>query len=127
MLKYFLCWIPMLLLAIINGAARDLWYKRYVGELSAHQISTVSLIILMGLYIGLIMKKYPAKSGTQAIYVGLLWLTLTLSFEFGFGLMRGHTLTALLSDYNMMNGHIWILIPFWLTLAPYLFFKMYRR
>jgi hypothetical protein len=34
----------MLLLAIINGAARDLWYKKFVGDLVAHQLSTLSLI-----------------------------------------------------------------------------------
>ena len=124
MLKYFLCWFPMLLLAIINGTARDLWYKKYVGEITAHQISTVSLILLFGFYIWLVMKKYPAKSGTQAIYVGLFWLTLTLAFEFGFGLMRGRTLTQLLGEYDIMKGRIWILIPVWVLLAPYLFFRI---
>lgn len=124
MLKYFLCWFPMLLLAIINGTARDLWYKKYVGEITAHQISTVSLILLFGFYIWLVMKKYPAKSGTQAIYVGLFWLTLTLAFEFGFGLMRGRTLTQLLGEYDIMKGRIWILIPVWVILAPYLFFRI---
>ena len=124
MLKYFLCWFPMLLLAIINGTARDLWYKKYVGEITAHQISTVSLILLFGFYIWLVMKKYPPKSGTQAIYVGLFWLTLTLAFEFGFGLMRGRTLTQLLGEYDIMKGRIWILIPVWVLLAPYLFFRI---
>ena len=124
MLKYFLCWFPMLLLAIINGTARDLWYKKYFGEITAHQISTVSLILLFGFYIWLVMKKYPAKSGTQAIYVGLFWLTLTIAFEFGFGLMRGRTLTQLLGEYDIMKGRIWILIPVWVILAPYLFFRI---
>ena len=124
MLKYFLCWFPMLLLAIINGTARDLWYKKYVGEITAHQISTVSLILLFGFYIWLVVKKYPAKSGTQAIYVGLFWLTLTLAFEFAFGLMRGRTLTQLLGEYDIMKGRIWILIPVWVLLAPYLFFRI---
>ena len=124
MLKYFLCWFPMLLLAIINGTARDLWYKKYFGEITAHQISTVSLILLFGFYIWLVMKKYPAKSGTQAIYVGLFWLTLTIAFEFGFGLMRGRTLTQLLGEYDIMKGRIWILIPVWVILAPYIFFRI---
>ncbi|HEV8505260.1 MAG TPA: hypothetical protein VGQ53_07675 [Chitinophagaceae bacterium] len=127
MLKYFLCWFPMLLLAIINGAARDLWYKQYVGELTAHQISTVSLIFLFGVYIRLVMKKFPAKSEAEAIYVGLFWVSLTLAFEFGFGLMRGHSLVQLLGEYNIIKGRIWILIPIWVVLAPYLFFKINRH
>ena len=115
----------MLFLAIINGTARDLWYKQFVSELTAHQISTVLLILIFGVYIWFVMKKYPAKSGTQAIYIGLFWLTLTLAFEFGFGLMRGHPLKELLGEYNIIKGRIWILIPAWVLLAPYFFFKIH--
>jgi len=43
MWKYLLSWLPMVLIAVINGTARDLWYKKYVGELKAHQISTITV------------------------------------------------------------------------------------
>ena len=126
MLKYFLFWFPMLLLAVINGTARDLWYKKIVGDLTGHQISTVSLIILFGVYIFFITKKYPSESGTQAICIGILWLILTLLFEFGFGLFRGSSWSQLLGEYNILKGRIWILIPIWITIAPYLFYKIAR-
>jgi len=116
----------MLLLAVMNGAARDLWYKKYVGDLTAHQISTVSLILIFGLYVWLVNKKFPFESGIQAIYTGICWLILTLTFEFGFGLMRGNSLPHLLEDYNIMKGRIWILIPLWITIAPYIFYKITR-
>lgn len=124
MLKYFLLWFPMLFIAIINGTARDLWYKKYTNELAAHQISTLSLNAFLGIYIFLIFKKYPPQSEIQSLLLGLFWLILTLGFEFGFGLIRGNTWTKLLDDYNIMKGHIWILIPIWTLLAPYLFFKL---
>jgi len=124
MLKYFLCWFPMLLIAVINGAGIDFWYKKYTGELPGHQISTNSLIVLFGFYIWLVINKLPPNSGQQAISIGLLWLMLTLLFEFGFGLMRGNSWTKLLGDYNILNGHIWILIPIWITIAPYMFYKI---
>lgn len=127
MLKYFLLWFPMLFIAILNGTARDLWYKKFMGELTARQISTLTLILLLGIYIFFIIKKYPPQSGTQSLFIGLLWLVLTLGFEFGFGLYRGNSWAQLLDDYNIMKGHIWLLIPIWLISAPYLFFKIVQE
>ena len=116
----------MLFIAVLNGTARDLWYRKYVGELAAHQISTVSLIIFLGLYNAFVIKKLPPASGRQAIYIGLFWLILTLMFEFGFGRLRGNSWTKLLGDYNILKGRLWILIPIWTTIAPYFFFKIKR-
>ncbi len=124
MLKYFLAWFPMIVLAVINGTARDLWYKKIVGELTGHQISTVSLIILFWFYIRFIINRFPPVSSSQAIFIGLLWLALTLAFEFGFGLMRGNSLSHLLEDYNILKGRLWVLILVWITVAPYLFFRL---
>ena len=46
-LKYFLAWFGMMVLAILNGGLRDLAYKPHVGALPAHQLSTVILIVLL--------------------------------------------------------------------------------
>lgn len=127
MFKYILLWFPMVVLAVINGAARDLGYKKYIGELAAHQISTLSLLLLLGIYIFLVLKKYPAQSGTEALLIGLLWMVLTLAFEFGFGLYRGNSWAHLLSAYNILKGQLWILMPIWMALAPYLFFKLQQH
>jgi hypothetical protein len=126
MLKYILAWLPMLLLAVLNGALRDLGYKKYVGSLTAHQISTFTLIILFAFYIGYIIKHFSPASSTQAILIGTIWVILTLCFEFGFGRYRGNSWSALLADYNILKGRIWILIPLWTLITPYLFFKYFR-
>ncbi len=123
MLKYFLLWFPMLLLAILNGTARDLWYKKFVGDLTAHQISTFSLILLFGLYIYLMLSISPPHSNSQAILIGIMWLIMTLIFEFGFGRFRGKSWSALFGDYNILKGRIWILIPLWVAIAPYIIYK----
>lgn len=81
----------MIFIAVLNGTARDLVYKKYVSELAARQISTISLIIFFGIYLGLVLKKYPIQSEFQAFYIGALWLVLTLAFEFGLGRFGGHS------------------------------------
>ena len=127
MLKYFLLWLPMVILAIINGAARDLWYKKYSTELLAHQLSTISLLLFLGIYIFFVIKKYPPQSEAESLLIGLSWMVLTLGFEFGFGIYRGNSWTQLLDAYNITKGHLWLLIPIWLVLSPYLFFKLQQN
>jgi hypothetical protein len=87
-LKYLLAWLPMMVIAVGNGTLRDLGYKKYVGELRAHQISTFTLIIFLGIYVKYFVSAVPPASGRQAIGMGLLWLTMTLCFEFGLGRVR---------------------------------------
>lgn len=127
MFKYFLCWFPMLLLAVLNGTARDLWYTKYTNELAAHQISTFSLIILIGLYCCLVIKWFPPNSKKQALSIGILWTFLTLAFEFGFGLLRGNSWKQLLHAYNFTEGQIWILIPIWVAIAPYIVYRLMSK
>jgi len=124
LLKCFLAWFPMLLLAVINGAARDLLYKKYLGDLLAHQVSTLILIILIGIYVWYAIKNIQPVSGRQAFLVGVLWLVLTLSFEFGFGRLQGHSWERLLSEYDLTHKRVWIFIPVWIITAPYVFYKI---
>lgn len=49
-LKYFVAWFPIVILAFANAAVRQVVYARYVGDLAAHQISTLILCIVVGLY-----------------------------------------------------------------------------
>ncbi len=124
MLKYVLCWFPMILIAILNGTARDLWYKKLTGELAGHQLSTITLIILLGVYIWFVSGWLPFRNSQEAAVTGIIWLVLTLGFEFGFGLYRGTSLNRLLEDYNLLKGRIWVFIPLWTVIAPYLFYRI---
>ena len=51
MWKYLLLWIPMVFIAIANGVVREAWYGRHLSELRAHQLSTLTGVVLFGLYI----------------------------------------------------------------------------
>lgn len=124
MLTYLLLWFPMMLIAVLNGTVRDLVYKKYTGELTAHQLSTASLLILLGIYNWWVMDHYTPTSATQALLIGLTWTGLTLLFEFGLGRARGRSWSVLLADYQIQKGRIWVLIPIWLLIAPWIFFRL---
>ncbi|HMU73485.1 MAG TPA: hypothetical protein PKD93_12130 [Ferruginibacter sp.] len=126
-LKYFLAWFPMLLLAIGNGALREFVFRKYMGELPAHQLSTFSLLLLFTIYIRFVIHWIPPASARQALLIGLFWLALTLLFEFGFGRYRGNSWEKLLADYNLLEGRLWLLIPAWVATAPWIFTKYVNR
>lgn len=127
MWKYFWFWIPMIGIAVANGLLREVWYGRRLGELRAHQISTLSAVVLLGLYMWLVLRLFPPASAAQAAKVGLLWLGLTVAFEFLFGhFVAGHSWSRLLQDYNLLAGRVWVLVLVWLAAAPVLLYGLQR-
>jgi hypothetical protein len=120
--KYVLAWLPMPLIGIINGSIRQFVYGKFMGELTAHQISTLTGIILFGLYVWFISRVWKIKSTSQALSIGLIWLSLTVAFEFVFGhYVMGNPWSRLLHDYNFLEGRLWALVLIWITIAPLVF------
>lgn len=129
MWRYIIAWVPMAVIAILNGALREYGYARYMRELSAHQLSSVTAIILFGIYIWYLIKILRPNSQAHALFIGLIWLLITIVFEFIFGhYIMGHPWSRLLHDYNLLAGRVWLLVLLWTTLAPALCYHLqYRR
>ncbi|MCJ7453197.1 MAG: hypothetical protein MUO39_12085 [Steroidobacteraceae bacterium] len=122
MLRYLLAWFPMLVLAIANGALRQATYARRMPELGAHQLSTVIGAAIFGVYIWFVIRTWPPVSTQQALQVGLLWLALTIAFEFFMGLVLARRpLNEVLRDYDVTRGRVWVFLLLWIALAPALF------
>jgi hypothetical protein len=116
---YVLFWFGMPILAILNAAIRKKVYKKSVGELAAHQISTLTLIILIGIYTWLISIGWKLESTGQAFIVGTIWIALTVSFELIFGrFVMKNPWKRLLHDYNIFKGRVWILMLLWTLIVP---------
>lgn len=123
MFHYLLAWIPMLLIAIGNGAVRQTVFAKFLPELRAHQLSTLTGAVLIGAFIWLVLHVCPPASGREAVIIGLVWMLLTVAFEMFMGLvLLKQPLAKLLADYNLMAGRVWVLFLVWLTLAPWLLF-----
>ena len=127
MLKYVLAWIPMVLIAIVNGALREATYGKHMSELQAHQISTLSGLLLFSAYIYVVIRTWRPDTSKQAITVGLIWLGLTVAFEFLFGhYVAGQSWSKLLYDYNVFAGRVWVVVLIWVTFAPYVFYRLQK-
>ncbi len=124
-LRYTFAWLILVVAAILNGALREAVYKNALGELRAHQFSTLTGIILFGVIIWALSRLWPLPSARQAWSVGCLWLAMTIAFEFLFGhFVAGHAWSKLFHDYNILAGRVWLLVLVWTAIAPYVFYKL---
>jgi hypothetical protein len=114
-------WFALLVAAVVNGAFRVAVLVPRLGDAAGHVVSSLMLCVLIALLswatIGWVHPSTPA----QAVAVGVLWLVLTLVFEFGFGHFVAHkTWPELLADYNLLGGRIWLLVLLTTMASPYL-------
>ncbi|MBU7020713.1 MAG: hypothetical protein HXS41_06615 [Theionarchaea archaeon] len=114
-------WVVLVFVAIVNGTIRDQVYGPSMEELHAHQVSTLTGIIFSVLVMYVFLKLTRAHyTDSDLVMVGIMWLCLTVAFEFAFGhFVIGHTLSRLLADYNILKGRIWIVMLLTILLGPY--------
>ena len=109
----------MVILAILNGTIRDFTYGQFTSDHLAHQLSTFSLIIVFSVYVWLLNRKWPLKTLGQAALVGLIWLILTVAFEFAMGLfISGQSWEQMFQAYNILSGNLWLLVPLAVAVLP---------
>lgn len=124
-LKYTIAWLFLVIIGILNGAIRTIVYGPIMSELAAHQISSVTGMILIGLVTWLLSLKWKIPSERHALIIGSIWLVLTIVFEFVFGhYVMGHPWSRLLHDYNLLQGRLWSLVLVFSMMVPYLIYKM---
>jgi len=123
--NFTIAWLGGIPIAILNAAIRNYLFQPYTNELLAHQISSFTIIIIFAIYFFWLNKLWPIDSTQQAITIGIIWLTLTIIFEFLFGhYVMGHSWTYLLQDYNIMSGRLWSLVLVWTIIGPYTIYKV---
>lgn len=128
MFRYLQAWFTMLGVAMVNGGLRDLTYGKHLSPLLANQLSCLSGIILLGVVIYLYVRHWSLTSARQAFYIGLLWMSLTVAFEFlFFHYVGGRSWAELLGNYDMASGQLWPLILLWVLVAPYIFYRLISK
>jgi hypothetical protein len=123
--RYFLVRFLLATVAIANGVIRQTTYGKAVSDLAAHQISTATAVLATGAVVWFVHRVWAIESASQAWSIGLLWLIMTIAFEFGFGhFVAGHSWASLLADYNLFNGRVWCLFLIWMTIMPFVIFRL---
>jgi hypothetical protein len=118
-LRAVMVWMAQLATAIVNGAFREAVLVPRLGPEGAHVASTLLLCGAI-LAVTTIAVRWLAVPGIGAAFrIGVLWVALTLAFEFGAGhYLFGHPWERLLADYDLSAGRVWPLVLVTTLLAP---------
>lgn len=104
-LRALVVWFGIIAGETLHGVFRGLILVPLMGDLTARQICVVigSLIILAVSYLTVIW--IGAAARLQLITVGIVWVTLTVSFEVLLGrVLLGLDWNRILSDYDIGRG-----------------------
>jgi hypothetical protein len=112
-------WMLLLVVAVANGAAREFLLVPRLGAQTGHVVSTVILCAAI-LAVALLTIRWIAPRGRRgALWIGGIWLALTLGFEFLAGhYVFGNSWEKLFTDYNLLRGRVWILVLIATLFAP---------
>jgi hypothetical protein len=99
----------MMVAETVHGIARELFIAPAIGDLRARQIGVfvASLIVLAIAWAS--ARWMGANTRRAQIIVGILWVALTIVFEFSLGRAIGASWNRILSDYNPLRGG-WMLL-----------------
>lgn len=122
-------WSVILLFAVGNGILREAVLMPRFTVSAAYLISGLLLsLIILGVAIGF-APWLRLGQPNRSLATGLLWLALTLIFEFAFGgWIQGRSWEELLEAYTFKDGNIWPLVLLVTLMAPAIAHSIrYRR
>ncbi len=120
-------WFVLILAEIVHGIARGFLLAPYLGEFRSSQIGVFTGSVIIFAVALTFVRWIGASRSSELLRVGVLWIGLTLAFEFLFGrFVLGASWERLAADYNIIEGG---LLPFgmvFLLLSPLLAGKLRR-
>lgn len=114
-------WVLLVFCAILNAALRQGVLIPALGDAAGRALSSITLsaVVLLIAYLFLSWSDIERSTGDMWL-MGAIWAVLTVLFEFGFGhYVMGNSWDALLADYNVLKGRIWILVLITELIGPY--------
>ncbi|MEJ2483552.1 MAG: hypothetical protein P8049_10695, partial [Gemmatimonadota bacterium] len=77
------CWLLLAILAILAGALREMVLRPALGEAWAHRLGTLLVCGVFLLVIDRFVARLEPPANPRELWtIGVLWLALTIAFEF---------------------------------------------
>jgi|GEM_PF-263621 len=115
-------WLVLAVLAILNGGFRETVLVSMAQPATAHLLSTallVSIILLVAfVYFNWTSIEYSRR---ELLGIGVGWTVLTVGFEFFIGYVEGVPPAEMISQYDVLAGEVWIIVPLTLLVSPLVF------
>ncbi|HUX99598.1 MAG TPA: hypothetical protein VMV49_08600 [Candidatus Deferrimicrobium sp.] len=101
-------WLMEILVSSVNFfVLMNLIYEPRWGPVIAHQIGMSSRIVYIFLFAYFLLRYVKDYTMKDLIHVGILWVGLTLIFEWGGSLMIGRPVEETLIGWNIFTGYMW--------------------
>lgn len=121
-------WLLLAASAILVATFRVEVLLAQFGEQTAHQLGTLIFLIIQFIIIYFFINKMRIKETKTLLTIGIFWIVITIIFEFIFGhYVMGHPWQKLFSDYNLLNGRLWVLVLVNNIVAPLISGKIIRQ
>lgn len=118
-LKAAAVWLIILVCAVLNGALREAVLVPRFGQPAGLMASGLLLsVCILGVSVVLV-PWFGRLSTARCLQLGLLWLCMTLLFEFGLGRLVQHkSWSELFEAYTFKGGNLWSVVLVITFLAP---------
>jgi hypothetical protein len=117
----YVAWVAFMATAIANGIFRVSVLELSINQYAAHLISTALLCAALFIEINVFLSIVGDYSQGWLIALGVMWMLLTVAFEFGFGrFIARQSWATLLENYNLLRGRVWPAVLLVLLLSPVL-------
>lgn len=126
-LKSLIVWICFIPAAILNGGFREYILIKYMNTASATAISGILLSILILLITWLLLSRLVTLNRKESYITGIIWMVLTIIFEFTSGIGTGIPIEELIAAYNPLSGNLWVLVILTTMFAPYIYFRIQQK
>ena len=124
-LKALALWCGILVLAVLNGILREKALVPVMGLSAALVASGILLSACIFAAAVVATPWYGRLRSPQWLLIGVLWLVLTVAFEFGFGRFVQHkSWPELLVAYTFEGGNLWLVVLVATFLSPWLAAKL---
>ena len=124
--KSVLIWLAIIPLAVLNGFLREEVIVPLIGLKYALPVSGMALCLLIFLVTLTFLPRIGKGNGKTYRNIGIVWVILTVVFEFAMGLFAGYTFGELLNAYDITTGNLWLLVVVFTGAAPWLVAKLKR-
>jgi hypothetical protein len=117
--KATLVWLLIIVVESVHGVLRNLFVAPAIGDFESRQAGVFIGSALILLIAWLTAPWLNLNGRAQFAGAGLLWVGLTLVFEFSLGVAMGLSWERITSDYNIAKGGLLPLGLVVMAIAPY--------
>lgn len=107
--RALLVWLVIIIAESVNGTLRTLYLAPVIGDFPARRIGVFVAMAIIFVITLAFARWMGARTRTHLLGIGLLWVVLTVIFEFALGRAVFHyDWSRILGDYDLSRGGLMV-------------------